>query len=96
MRLPLEVVRGGGASLQESCETRNLSSGGVLFQADVLLEVGQLIEYKITLPPNTPKEPPVQLYCKGKVVRHQSDNEGSLKHIAATLERYEFIRADKS
>lgn len=92
LRLPLELLRSGNLAASETCETRNLSSGGVLFHSTLPIEVGDLIEYRITLPPNSPSESPVLLHCKGKVVRRQLTNGGSASNIAATLERYEFVR----
>ncbi len=89
MQLPLQLVRTGHEALQESGETKNLSSGGVLFCAKAVLNVGDLIEYEIVLPAHNP---PVVLHCKGKVLRHQAINGKGTQQIAATLERYEFIR----
>ncbi len=81
--------------LRETSETSNLSSGGVLFRTETPLEIGELIEYRITLPANSTREHPIQLHCKGKVVRQQYGNSNSIEHIAATLERYEFIRTHR-
>lgn len=92
LRLPLELLRSGSLLPVETCETCNLSSGGVLFHGKALVEVGDIIEYRITLPAKAPEEPPVQLHCKGKVVRRQVTNGGLAANIAATLERYEFVR----
>jgi hypothetical protein len=91
MKLPLELHRAGSESLQEACETRNLSSGGVLFHTGLPIEVGDLIEYYITLPPNSAAEEPVRLRCRGKVLRRE--RAGDQAHVAASLERYEFVRA---
>jgi hypothetical protein len=52
------------------------------------MEIGQPIEYMISLPTggNTGE---VRLRCMGKVVRHDEDQNA----VAVTLERYEFVRA---
>ncbi len=68
-------------------ETRNLSSGGVLFQANTALTLGENVEYVITLPTPPEAKVEVSLRCVGKVVRFSPTAE-----VAATLERYEFIR----
>lgn len=91
LKLPLELLRAGSEFIQESCETRNLSSGGVLFQTALSIEVGELIEYYITLPANSTAEEPVKLRCRGKVLRRE--HSGEQARVAASLERYEFVRA---
>ncbi|HLH00167.1 MAG TPA: PilZ domain-containing protein [Bryobacteraceae bacterium] len=86
LRLPVELVRGGARSLSEVGETRNLSSVGVLFHSDARLRVGEPVEYVITLPTSPPGDQ-VRIHCLGKVVRFARKTE-----VAATLERYEFVR----
>jgi hypothetical protein len=86
LKLPVELIRSGVAPEPRIAETRNMSSNGVLFIADVAVPVGETIEYFITLPVGqAPRQ--VRLRCMGKVVRHDGSNG-----TAATLERYEFVR----
>jgi len=78
-------------------ETKNLSAGGVLFSSSLEVEIGEPIEYIITFPTHSINGGGVNLRCLGKVVRfeHAADdpeNKGSLL-VAATLERYEFLRS---
>ena len=87
LRLPFELVRNGSEALSEHGETRNLSSVGVLFQSGASLRIGDAVEYMITLPAQPNDGIGVRLRCLGKIVRH-----GSKAEVAATLERYEFIR----
>ena len=87
LRLPMELVRAGAASLGKAGETRNLSSSGVLFDADAPVAIGDPVEYLITLPAANPGTQEVRLRCMGKVIRQE---DGA---AAATLERYEFVRA---
>lgn len=77
-----------------SGETENISSNGVLFQASGLLEVGDSIEYYITLPTAPSPSERLRLRCVGKVTRILSGSEGENPHmqVAATMERYEFTR----
>jgi hypothetical protein len=95
LRLPIELVRSGGASIGKMTETRNMSSGGVLFASESQLPVGEQIEYFITLP--TGKNG-VRLHCMGTVIRLETRPARSLRekerpfNVAATLERYEFVR----
>lgn len=74
--------------------TRNISSGGVLFVSGQAPELGGLIEYIITLDPNAGRR--VDIRCVGRVVRCGKDPGDSADsyEIAATLERYEFLRMD--
>lgn len=87
LRLPVELVRRGALHLPMQGETRNLSSSGVLFQSDAEVEIGESIEYHITLPAAGGSQNPIRLRCMGKVLRHNETN------VAATLERYEFLRS---
>ena len=88
LALPMELVRSGSRRMLNFLETKNLSSGGVLFESpSEELEIGQPIEYYITLP--VPElVTPVKLRCMGKIVRRDNPRGA----IAATLERYEFVR----
>jgi hypothetical protein len=98
LRLPIQLLRSGSSTLGHFTETRNLSSGGVLFSCESQLPVGEPIEYTITLP--TGKDPNgVKLHCVGTIIRLETrpprmlspDRERTFS-IAATLERYEFVR----
>jgi hypothetical protein len=86
LRLPFELVRSGALS-ETSGETKNLSSSGVLFTSAAQVDIGQPIEYLITLPKAAGSRAEVRLRCIGKVLRAEPDSG-----FAATLERYEFIR----
>lgn len=89
LKLPMEVLRNGTAAVNRACETRNLSTSGVLFTSGLDIAVGQPIEYAITLPTGR-ADATVRLHCMGKVVRTEPFNADS--RVAATLERYEFVR----
>jgi hypothetical protein len=87
LRLPLEIISGEAHSKTVG-ETRNVSSSGVLFTAGAPVEVGEPIEYLITFPKAPGSKAEVRLRCVGKVLRNELETT-----FAATLERYEFIRA---
>ena len=91
LRLPVELVRSGTRRVSEVGETKNLSSGGVLFTSLTPMSIGDLIEYMITLPSGSSPGGPLRLRCLGKVLRTQPAVEDETA-VAATLERYEFIR----
>jgi hypothetical protein len=86
LRLPFELLS-GKAHEKAKTETRNVSSCGVMFLSEQPLEVGESVEYMITLPKAPGTRVDVRLHCMGKVVRHAQEST-----FAATLERYEFIR----
>jgi hypothetical protein len=94
LQLPLSITRAGAERVTLPGKTRNISSGGVLFTTETDSDFsGGPIEYVITLNLEGPQ--PVNLRCIGKVIRLQRDDEGYTEagcQVAATLERYEFIR----
>ncbi len=97
LRLPVELIRAGKMQVSNRGETENVSSGGVLFISDARVDVGESIEYLISLPRGTGQGASVRLRCLGKVLRleqHEPPYEnGTLcVGVAATMERYEFIR----
>lgn len=94
LQLPLSITRTGAARVALSGRTRNISSGGVLFTTEVDSDLsGGPIEYLITL--NQEGTQTVTLRCIGKVMRFEREGEehsGAAYQVAATLERYEFVR----
>lgn len=98
LRLPIELVRSGAAAIGKVTETRNLSSGGVLFASESQLPVGEQIEYFITLPTGKTANG-VRLHCMGTIIRLEARPSRTVReqerpfNVAATLERYEFVRA---
>ncbi len=98
LKLPVELIRTGSKRISRSGETKNMSSGGVLFLLGSRMEVGEPIEYFITLPTGSTSGEDVRLHCMGKVLRTESpgtepeEEEEQLTAVAATVERYEFVR----
>jgi hypothetical protein len=95
LQLPLAVTRTGAERVTLPGLTRNISSTGVLFTADAKPDLGGPIEYIITL--NHDGVQSVTLRCIGKVLRTRptdGEDRGTARafQIAATLERYEFVR----
>ena len=91
LKLPFELLRSGSRRVVPSTETetKNVSSTGVLFRTDANLELGETVEYAITLPTGTDTVE-LRLRCMGKIVRRGGDSDA-----AATLERWEFVRRPK-
>ena len=95
LKLPVEVVRRSFQPVSSTGTTKNLSAGGVLFSATIPIEVGEPIEYIITFPTHPINGGTVSLRCLGKVLRLEpngSDEANGGVLVAATLERYEFVR----
>src|SRR5580700_5784319 len=93
--LPLSITRAGADRVALAGRTKNISSTGVLFTAGAEPDLGGPIEYVITLSHEGLQS--VNIRCVGKVLRsermnHSADTERRAFQIAATLERYEFIR----
>ena len=95
LQLPLAITRSGAERVTVAGHTKNISSSGVLFTAEREPDVGGPIEYIITL--NHDGSQSVNLRCMGKVMRSdrltpRTDQNGDAYQVAATLERYEFVR----
>jgi hypothetical protein len=95
LQLPLAIIRSGTERFASSGHTQNISSSGVLFTAERVPDLGGPIEYVITLTHEGPNA--VTLRCMGKVLRShprgsQSPGDPPAYQVAATLERYEFVR----
>ena len=94
LQLPLAITRSGAERVAVSGFTTNISSSGVLFTTEREPDLGGPIEYVITL--NADSSNAVNLRCIGKVLRSERSLEGTSIsrgfQIAATLERYEFVR----
>ncbi|MGB9457873.1 MAG: PilZ domain-containing protein [Bryobacteraceae bacterium] len=95
LHLPLSVVRSGVERITLAGHTKNISSTGVLFTTESEPSVTGSIEYVITL--SQDDKQPINLRCVGKVVRLERAANGYHEgapayHVAATLERYEFVR----
>jgi hypothetical protein len=96
LQLPLSITRSGAERVTLAGLTNNISSSGVLFTTKKEPDLGGPIEYVIALNREGPQA--VSLRCMGKVLRADRidtspGEDGSDYQIAATLERYEFVRA---
>ena len=95
LQLPLSITRSGAERVTLAGFTKNISSSGVLFTAGREPDLGGPIEYVIVLNREGPQA--VSLRCMGKVLRADRvgtspDEDYPNYQIAATLERYEFVR----
>lgn len=95
LKLPVSITRSGAERVAHAGFTRNISSTGVLFTSDSEPDLGGPIEYIITL--NNEGTQTVNLRCIGKVLRAERVEPETGPpldgyQVAATLERYEFVR----
>ena len=93
LHLPLRVTRTCAGHMAQDAQTRNISSGGVLFSSEADVPLGGAIEYIVTLAHLDGTH--VDLRCFGKVVRMEkaaAQPQPPEFLIAATLDRYQFVR----
>ena len=91
LALPMILVHGSHGEVRRTGETLNVSSTGVYFLVGDRVEPGTLLKFIITLPEEISIAGSVRLLCKGKVTRVEP-HDGATMGVAATIERYEFLR----
>ena len=74
--------------------TRDISARGVYFDFSERMEPGAELEFELNLPPELAAGKTVRIRCRGKIVRVDAPKTGSTARVAATIENYEFVRAD--
>jgi PilZ domain len=88
LHLPLAVR---AESREQYTETSDISSNGVLFQADFGVQVGSTIEFTINMPAEiVGAAKDVVVNCVGRVVR--CSPHGDRCDVAAVIDEYKFIR----
>ncbi len=90
--LPM-LVKADEAEGQQEVQTYNVSSSGVYFEFASPLDVRTALEFVLMLPAQITKGNVVRVKCVGKVVRVDQGKSGKgFLGVAATIERYEFLR----
>jgi hypothetical protein len=93
MTLPVMIKMEEHEGRAQAVQTHNVSSSGVYFEFASPLDVGTALEFVLTLPEQITKGSAVRIKCVGKVVRvDQGKSEQGSLGVAATIERYEFLR----
>jgi hypothetical protein len=92
MNLPLRVMSREDKGRELNAHTRDLSYQGLYFLAEADFEVGNEIEFVITLPQQVTQSGDVNIRCQGKIVRVEASENGRVG-IAAKIARYEFLPA---
>ncbi|HEY6945743.1 MAG TPA: PilZ domain-containing protein [Candidatus Acidoferrum sp.] len=92
MNLPLRVLSREAKGHELNTHTRDLSYRGLYFVAEADFEVGNDIDFVITLPQQVTQSGDVNIRCQGKIVRVETTENGRVG-IAAKIARYEFLPA---
>ena len=92
MNLPLRVLPREAQGHELNAHTRDLSYQGLYFLAEAGFEVGNEIDFIITLPQQITQSGDVNIRCQGTIVRVETTENGRLG-IAAKIARYEFLPA---
>lgn len=93
MSLPVSVKLEDGGG-ETAVKTKDISSSGVYLEFSTPMDIGSSLEFILTLPAEITKGQAVKVKCRGKVIRvdrSQDSNEAAIG-VAATIERYEFVR----
>jgi len=92
MNLPLRILPREDRGRELNAHTRDLSYRGLYFLAEAEFEVGNEIDFVITLPQQVTQSGDVNIRCHGRIVRVEPTENGRLG-IAAQIVRYEFMPA---
>ena len=91
LTLPLTLTSGEEPA-KDAAQTHDVSSSGVYFELGEAPHPGSRLEFILTLPTEITLSSPVKVRCVGKVIRVERA-PGRRVGVAATIERYEFLRA---
>ena len=90
IQLPVEITQVSGKRVSRPVELLDISSGGIAFRSNKDWELGGRVEYLITL--NETKK--VRIRCLGKIIRIEEGTDPvHASKVAATIDRYEFLRS---
>src|SRR5262252_4621300 len=92
MNLPMRVLPREAKGHELNAQTRDLSYQGLYFLAEADFQVGNEIDFVITLPQKVPQPGDGQSRCQGKIVRIDPTENGRMG-IAGKNVRYEFMPA---
>jgi len=95
MTLPLRVLPYEAKGSELQTQTRDVSYRGLYFLADANFKLDSEIDFVITLPQQVTQPGGVDIRCRGRIVRVDSNLNGQ-KGVAAKIERYEFLPAAAS
>lgn len=76
----------------EVTATRDISARGIYFSMARDPKPGSQLECVLTLPPEICQGSTIQVRCMGRVVRVEPPGPEGRTGVAATIDRYEFLR----
>ncbi len=95
LELPVKVNAKLGDEAQTDATTRDVSSHGICFYCDAAIERESVIEFTLTLPPEITMSEPMNVRCRGTVVRIEDGSPAGHKFtIAAAIDSYDFVSDD--
>jgi hypothetical protein len=92
MTLPLRVLPREAQAHELAAHTRDVSYQGLYFLTEPGFEVGNEIDFVITLPRQVTQSTDVNIRCQGRIVRVEPTENGRVG-IAAKIAHYEFLPA---
>jgi len=90
MSLPLRVMGREPSDASLEAQTRDVSYRGLFFLTDTKFDIGNEIEFVLTLPQQMISSGDVNIHCHGEIVRVEQSANGHAG-VAAKIDRYEFI-----
>lgn len=73
-----------------NAETKDVSARGVYFYVPDPVEEGSSLEFLLTLPPEITLTDSIQVRCRGRAIRVESDEPGKTG-VAAIIDDYQFL-----
>ena len=96
VQLPLIVRWTSGSAVGEAVtDSKDVSSRGLYFLSPKDIKHGSPVEIVMTLPHEITRVGPVKVRCLGRIQRIEL-RPGRKVGVAAAIERYEFLRGDKT
>ena len=92
LQLPVTLVL-PDSGLRVRGKTRDISSAGIFFYANLPVEEHEEVKLLMTLPYEFAVVP-VRVACHAKVLRIEQDEFSGQKGMAAAIQRFDFLEAD--
>ena len=93
-RVPIQVpvsVKSNDGRVEESAQTRDLSTSGVFVYTSSRLEKGCELELVLVLPPEVTFAERRWVCCQASVVRVEENRKGENVGVAAVIKRFEVL-----
>ena len=94
LSLPVAVRFDDSPAPELTAQTKDVSARGIYFYIDSHPQPGSRLQFTLTLPPEITLTEEIRVRCAGRVVRVDSPVPGRVG-IAAAIEEYEFLPADR-